>query len=62
MQDDRTPPPRRKVDQSGNQVPMQRPAQLDEIAPTYLSFANGGWSSYHSGEVLAPIGGLTLPG
>jgi NAD(P)-dependent dehydrogenase (short-subunit alcohol dehydrogenase family) len=46
----------------GQEVPMQRPAQPDEIAPSYVFFAAGTFSSYYSGEVLAPIGGETLPG
>jgi NAD(P)-dependent dehydrogenase (short-subunit alcohol dehydrogenase family) len=41
---------------------MQRPAQPDEIAPSYVFFASDRLSSYYSGEVLSPIGGLTLPG
>jgi NAD(P)-dependent dehydrogenase (short-subunit alcohol dehydrogenase family) len=51
-----------KVDTFGQQVPMGRPAQPDEIAPSYVFFATGRLSSYYSGEVLAPIGGQTLPG
>jgi NAD(P)-dependent dehydrogenase (short-subunit alcohol dehydrogenase family) len=46
----------------GQQAPMQRAAQPDEIAPSYVFFASGRLSSYYSGEVLAPIGGETLPG
>ena len=41
---------------------MGRAAQPDEIAPSYVFFAAGRMSSYYSGEVLAPIGGETLPG
>jgi NAD(P)-dependent dehydrogenase (short-subunit alcohol dehydrogenase family) len=51
-----------KVESFGTQVPMGRPAQPDEIAPSYVFFAAGRLSSYYSGEVLAPIGGETLPG
>ena len=51
-----------KVEQFGAQVPMQRAAHPDEIAPSYVFFAAGRLSSYYSGEVLAPIGGETLPG
>jgi NAD(P)-dependent dehydrogenase (short-subunit alcohol dehydrogenase family) len=54
--------PADKVQDFGNHVPMQRPAQPDEIAPSYVFFASDRLSSYHSGEVLTPIGGLTLPG
>ncbi len=46
----------------GEQVPMQRAAQPDEIAPSYVFFASNLMSSYYTGEVLAPIGGETLPG
>jgi NAD(P)-dependent dehydrogenase (short-subunit alcohol dehydrogenase family) len=51
-----------KVESFGKQVPMKRAAQPDEIAPSYVFFASGQLSSYYSGEVLAPIGGETLPG
>jgi NAD(P)-dependent dehydrogenase (short-subunit alcohol dehydrogenase family) len=54
--------PSEKVESFGTQVPMGRPAQPDEIAPSYVFFAAGRLSSYYSGEVLAPIGGETLPG
>jgi NAD(P)-dependent dehydrogenase (short-subunit alcohol dehydrogenase family) len=46
----------------GDQAPMGRAAHPDEIAPSYVFFASGQLSSYYSGEVLAPIGGETLPG
>jgi NAD(P)-dependent dehydrogenase (short-subunit alcohol dehydrogenase family) len=51
-----------RVGQFGGQVPMGRAAHPDEIAPSYVFFASGRLSSYYSGEVLAPIGGETLPG
>jgi NAD(P)-dependent dehydrogenase (short-subunit alcohol dehydrogenase family) len=54
--------PGEKVSQFGSQVPMGRAAHPDEIAPSYVFFASGRLSSYYSGEVLAPIGGETLPG
>jgi len=54
--------PSDKVDKFGGQVPMGRPAEPDEIAPSYVFFASERLSSYYSGEVLAPIGGETLPG
>jgi NAD(P)-dependent dehydrogenase (short-subunit alcohol dehydrogenase family) len=41
---------------------MQRAAQPDEIAPSYVFFASERLSGYHTGEVLAPVGGETLPG
>jgi NAD(P)-dependent dehydrogenase (short-subunit alcohol dehydrogenase family) len=46
----------------GQSVPYGRPAEADEIAPSYVFFASAQMSSYYSGEVLAPIGGETLPG
>ena len=46
----------------GEQTPMDEAAQPDEIAPSYVFFAADAFSSYYSGEVLAPIGGETLPG
>jgi NAD(P)-dependent dehydrogenase (short-subunit alcohol dehydrogenase family) len=51
-----------KVEQFGTQVPMGRAAQPDEIAPSYVFFASQDLSSYYTGEVLAPVGGETLPG
>jgi NAD(P)-dependent dehydrogenase (short-subunit alcohol dehydrogenase family) len=51
-----------KVKQFGGETPMGRAAQPDEIAPSYVFFASGQLSSYYSGEILAPIGGETLPG
>jgi NAD(P)-dependent dehydrogenase (short-subunit alcohol dehydrogenase family) len=54
--------PEEKVEQFGQQVPMGRAAQPDEIAPSYVFFASNDASSYYTGEVLAPIGGETLPG
>ncbi|HET6830250.1 MAG TPA: SDR family oxidoreductase [Solirubrobacterales bacterium] len=50
------------VEGFGEQAPMGRAAHPDEIAPSYVFFAAGELSSYYSGEVLAPIGGETLPG
>jgi NAD(P)-dependent dehydrogenase (short-subunit alcohol dehydrogenase family) len=54
--------PEEKVESFGEQTPMGRPAQPDEIAPSYVFFASAELSSYYSGEVLAPTGGETLPG
>jgi NAD(P)-dependent dehydrogenase (short-subunit alcohol dehydrogenase family) len=54
--------PEDKVESFGQQVPMQRAAQPDEIAPSYVFFASEQLSSYYTGEVLAPIGGETTPG
>src|SRR5215213_4927252 len=54
--------PEDKVESFGQQVPMKRAAQPDEIAPSYVFFAADQLSSYYSGEVLAPVGGETHPG
>lgn len=54
--------PPEKTASFGQQVPMGRAAQPDEIAPSYVFFAAERLSSYYTGEVLAPIGGETLPG
>jgi NAD(P)-dependent dehydrogenase (short-subunit alcohol dehydrogenase family) len=54
--------PEEKVETFGQQVPMGRPAQPDEIAPSYVFFASNQMSSYYTGEVLAPVGGETHPG
>jgi NAD(P)-dependent dehydrogenase (short-subunit alcohol dehydrogenase family) len=54
--------PAEKVESFGQQTPMGRAAQPDEIAPSYVFFASEILSSYYTGEVLAPVGGETLPG
>lgn len=54
--------PEEKVDAFGTQAPMKRAADPDEIAPSYVFFASERLSSYYTGEILAPIGGETLPG
>ncbi|OZM71183.1 NAD(P)-dependent oxidoreductase [Amycolatopsis antarctica] len=46
----------------GTQVPYGRPAQPDELAPSYVFLASNRMSSYYTGEVLAPLGGETTPG
>ena len=51
-----------KVAKFGEQAPFGRAAQPDEIAPSYVFFAAEQLSSYYSGEVLAPLGGETMPG
>ncbi len=51
-----------RVEKFGEQVPMKRAAQPDEIAPSYVFFASERLSSYYTGEVLAPLGGETMPG
>ncbi|WP_020673107.1 SDR family oxidoreductase [Amycolatopsis nigrescens] len=46
----------------GKQVPYQRPAEPDELAPSYVFLAANQLSSYYTGEVLAALGGETTPG
>jgi NAD(P)-dependent dehydrogenase (short-subunit alcohol dehydrogenase family) len=43
----------------GENVPMKRPAQPEEIAPSIVFFASPIHSSYITGEVLALLGGET---
>jgi len=45
------------VESFGSRTPMGRPAQPDEIAPSYVFLASETLSSYYSGQVLAPVGG-----
>jgi NAD(P)-dependent dehydrogenase (short-subunit alcohol dehydrogenase family) len=54
--------PPEKVESFGQQTPVGRAASPDEIAPSYVFFASDRFSSYYTGEILAPIGGETLPG
>jgi NAD(P)-dependent dehydrogenase (short-subunit alcohol dehydrogenase family) len=54
--------PEEKVESFGQQTPYGRVAQPDELAPSYVFFAANQLSSYYSGEVLAALGGETLPG
>lgn len=54
--------PADKVESFGTQAPIGRPAQPDEIAPSYVFLAAPSLSSYYTGEVLAPTGGETMPG
>ncbi|WP_019813905.1 SDR family oxidoreductase [Saccharomonospora saliphila] len=50
------------VERFGAQVPMGRPADPDELAPSFVFFASNRLSSYYTGEVLAALGGETTPG
>ncbi|MGH3567968.1 MAG: SDR family oxidoreductase [Pseudonocardia sp.] len=54
--------PAEKVESFGEQAPMGRAADPDEIAPSYVFFAASQLSSYYTGEVLAPSGGEIFPG
>jgi NAD(P)-dependent dehydrogenase (short-subunit alcohol dehydrogenase family) len=54
--DNKTP---KEVATFGQKSPMGRPAQQEEIAPSYVFFASAADSSYITGEVLTLLGGET---
>lgn len=54
--------PAEKVKEFGKKVPMERAAQPEEIAPSYVFFASDADSSYITGEVLTLLGGETTAG
>ena len=54
--------PEEKVEGVGGQAPMGEAAHPDDIAPSYVFLASERQSRYYTGEVLAPVGGETMPG
>ncbi len=54
--------PAEQVAQHGKKVPLERPAQPEEIAPAFVFFASEADSSYVTGEVLTLLGGETTAG
>jgi NAD(P)-dependent dehydrogenase (short-subunit alcohol dehydrogenase family) len=50
-----------KTAHHGENAPMQRPAQPDEIAPSYIFLASAD-ASYMAGQVLHPNGGTVVNG
>ncbi|WP_010585493.1 SDR family oxidoreductase [Schlesneria paludicola] len=54
--------PAEKVAKHGQDTPMGRPGQPDEVSPAYVFFASEVDSSYISGEVLTILGGETKAG
>ncbi|MBW8485215.1 SDR family oxidoreductase [Actinomadura parmotrematis] len=54
--------PEGKVEEFGEQAPMGRAAEPDEIAPSYVFFAANRLSSYYTGQTLVPGGGEIHPG
>jgi NAD(P)-dependent dehydrogenase (short-subunit alcohol dehydrogenase family) len=53
--------PEEKVERFGQQVPMQRAGQPEEVAPCYVFLASED-SSYMSGQILHPNGGEIVNG
>ncbi|MDX2230823.1 MAG: SDR family oxidoreductase [Leptolyngbyaceae cyanobacterium bins.349] len=53
--------PEEKVESFGQQVPMQRAGQPDEVAPSYVFLASSD-SSYMTGQILHPNGGSVING
>ncbi len=49
-----------KVATFGQQQPIERPAQPEELAPTYVFLASETDSSYISGEIIAVLGGEAI--
>lgn len=53
--------PEEKVETFGQQVPMKRAGQPDEVAPCYVFLASND-SSYMTGQILHPNGGAVVGG
>ncbi len=51
--------PAKQTSKHGQDTPMGRPAQPEEIAPAFVFFASEADSSYITGEVLTLLGGET---
>ena len=49
----------KEVAKHGEETPMKRPGQPEEVAPAYVFFASDADSSYITGEVLTLLGGET---
>lgn len=49
-----------KIKHFGEDTPMKRPAQPEEIAPAYVFLASDADSSYITGVILPELGGTTL--
>ncbi|XP_062002220.1 glucose and ribitol dehydrogenase-like [Rosa rugosa] len=44
----------------GSEVPMQRPGQPCEVAPAYVFLASDAFSSYITGQIIHPNGGIIV--
>lgn len=53
--------PKDKVESFGKEVPMERPGQPEEVAPSFVFLASDD-SSYITGQVLHPNGGSVING
>jgi NAD(P)-dependent dehydrogenase (short-subunit alcohol dehydrogenase family) len=51
-----------KIEKHGSDVPMGRPAQPEELAPSYVFLASEADSSYITGIILPVLGGETIGG
>jgi NAD(P)-dependent dehydrogenase (short-subunit alcohol dehydrogenase family) len=54
--------PAKEAARHGEDVPMKRPGQPEEVAPAFVFFASNADSSYITGEVLTLLGGETTAG
>jgi NAD(P)-dependent dehydrogenase (short-subunit alcohol dehydrogenase family) len=54
--------PAEEVAHFGEKVPMNRPAQPEEVAPAFVFFASTIDSNYITGEVFTLLGGQTMAG
>ena len=54
--------PAEEVTKFGEDTPMGRPGQPEELAPTYVFLASNIDSSYISGEIIPVLGGQTIAG
>lgn len=52
--------PAEDVESFGKQVPMQRPGQPREVAPSFVFLASNDDSSYITGQVIHPNGGVVV--
>jgi NAD(P)-dependent dehydrogenase (short-subunit alcohol dehydrogenase family) len=54
--------PKDKVKEFGSDVPLARPGQPDEVAPSFVFLASEADSSYITGQILHPNGGEIING